>query len=105
MVKRRDYKELSKDEAYIKVVENLDESLDQIEESFKLIAPILKNDDLTISEQIKLDNYLIYSVNSLYWIYLKMQGEDPNQVRNLLKHFTFIIFYKICISRILLNTN
>lgn len=80
MVERRDYKELAKDEGYIKVVENLDESLDRIEESFRLVAPLLKSGDLTISEQIKLDNYLIYSMNSLYWIYLKMQGEDPNQV-------------------------
>lgn len=82
MTHRRDYKELSQDESYIKVVEDLDKCLDRIEESFRQVAPLLKADDLAHYEQVKIDNYLIYSINSLYWIYLKLRGENPNQVRS-----------------------
>jgi exosome complex protein LRP1 len=37
-------------------------------------------DELTIEEKVKYDLFLCYSINSLYWMYLKMNGEDPNSV-------------------------
>ncbi|KAG8336013.1 hypothetical protein J6590_054063 [Homalodisca vitripennis] len=37
---------------------------------------------LSIEEKVKYDLFLSYSLTSLYWIYLRTQGEDPSQVKS-----------------------
>uniref|UniRef100_A0A1B6LSD0 Nuclear nucleic acid-binding protein C1D n=1 Tax=Graphocephala atropunctata TaxID=36148 RepID=A0A1B6LSD0_9HEMI len=40
---------------------------------------------LSIEEKVKYDLFLSYSLTSLYWIYLRTQGEDPVQVKSELE--------------------
>lgn len=76
----REYAELRSDEKFINCVENFDTSLDNIEASILAALSIKDYDELSTQERVKLDNYLAYSINSLYWMYVKLQGLDPNEV-------------------------
>lgn len=76
----RDYGELSNDEKFIKVVENFDKCLDQIDASLQAAVEVARYDEMSTSEKVKFDNYLAYTINSLYWMYVKLQGQDPNEV-------------------------
>lgn len=80
MSSSRDYAELRNDEKFIKCVENFDSSLDKIESSILTAVAFKDFEELSTQEQVKLDNYLAYSINSLYWMYVKLQGQDPNEV-------------------------
>lgn len=82
MSSSRDYAELRNDEKFIKCVENFDASLDKIEASILTAVGLKDFDELSTQEKVKLDNYLAYSINSLYWMYVKLQGQDPNEVRS-----------------------
>ncbi|XP_013101563.1 nuclear nucleic acid-binding protein C1D [Stomoxys calcitrans] len=75
----RDYGELRNDEKFINCVENFDESLDKIEASIQTAIGFKDYEELSTQERVKLDNYLAYSINSLYWMYVKLQGLDPNE--------------------------
>ncbi|XP_005176168.1 nuclear nucleic acid-binding protein C1D [Musca domestica] len=75
----RDYAELRNDEKFINCVENFDASLDKIEADLLLACGVKDYDELSTQERVKLDNYLAYSINSLYWMYVKLQGLDPNE--------------------------
>ncbi|XP_037822101.1 nuclear nucleic acid-binding protein C1D [Lucilia sericata] len=75
----RDYAELRNDEKFIKCVENFDNSMDKIEASILTAVGLKDFEELSTEEKVKLDNYLAYSINSLYWMYVKLQGQDPNE--------------------------
>ncbi|XP_075156768.1 ribosomal RNA processing 47 [Haematobia irritans] len=79
MSSKRDYAELQNDEKFINCVENFDSSLDKIEASILEAVNFKDYDELSTQERVKLDNYLAYSINSLYWMYVKLQGLDPNE--------------------------
>uniref|UniRef100_A0A1A9W345 Nuclear nucleic acid-binding protein C1D n=1 Tax=Glossina brevipalpis TaxID=37001 RepID=A0A1A9W345_9MUSC len=76
----RDYRELENDKKLIEVVENFDNCLNKIEIS--LLAAVqfdCEGQLLTTQDKVKLDNYMIYCINSLFWMHLKLQGDDPNE--------------------------
>lgn len=76
-----DFGELKNDADFITKVTNFSQSIDKIEESLnKIFTQPTNYGTLTKEEKVKHDIYLSYSINSLYWMYLKLQGQDPTQV-------------------------
>lgn len=80
MSQTREFSELRNDEKFIKCVQHFDNSLDKIEASILTAVGLKDFEELSTQEKVKLDNYLLYSINSLYWMYIKLQGQDPNEV-------------------------
>ncbi|CRK96593.1 CLUMA_CG010043, isoform A [Clunio marinus] len=72
-----DFGELKNDESFKSKVKNVAESIAEIE---KLVEEASKVDyeKLTIEDKVKFDLFMVYAVNSLYWMYLRINGENPN---------------------------
>uniref|UniRef100_A0A1A9VBX6 Nuclear nucleic acid-binding protein C1D n=1 Tax=Glossina austeni TaxID=7395 RepID=A0A1A9VBX6_GLOAU len=75
----RDYCELDNDEKLIKIIENFDKSLDKIEKSLLAAVQFENYEHLATEDKVKFDNYVAYCTNSLFWMHVKLQGEDPNK--------------------------
>uniref|UniRef100_A0A1B0A3F1 Nuclear nucleic acid-binding protein C1D n=1 Tax=Glossina pallidipes TaxID=7398 RepID=A0A1B0A3F1_GLOPL len=75
----RDYCELDNDKKLIKIVENFDKSLDKIEKSLLTAVQFENYEHLATEDKVKFDNYVVYCTNSLFWMHVKLQGEDPNE--------------------------
>ncbi|XP_037937003.1 nuclear nucleic acid-binding protein C1D [Teleopsis dalmanni] len=71
-----DENEMDMDEDVIAMenLEELKEALKNIESTLPEILEYKSNDKISLEEKIKIDNYLLYAVNSLFFIYLKLQG-------------------------------
>lgn len=76
-----DFGELKNDNNLVQAVANFEKNLDKIEKSLNTAVEFKDFDELSTQEKVKFDNYLAYSVNSLFWMYVKLQGLDPNEVR------------------------
>uniref|UniRef100_A0A1B0FAE3 Nuclear nucleic acid-binding protein C1D n=1 Tax=Glossina morsitans morsitans TaxID=37546 RepID=A0A1B0FAE3_GLOMM len=75
----RDYCELDNDKKLIKIIENFDKSLDKIEKSLLAAVQFENYEHLTTEDKVKFDNYVVYCTNSLFWMHVKLLGEDPNE--------------------------
>lgn len=78
---------VSLDESLEKVVKNLDDSVSKIENILKIGLDFDNYKDLNLNDKINYDLFIGYTLNTLYWIYLRTQGIDPNKndVKNELK--------------------
>lgn len=56
------------------------QSLDAINEHISAACDFPNYDDLSTEDKVKYDLYLSYSINSLYWMYCKLQAVDTNTV-------------------------
>lgn len=65
----------------------LRKSVEKIENMLDVIAsnPDLK-EKLTLKEKVDYDLFMAYTLNTLFWMYMRMKGEDPNknEVKNQL---------------------
>lgn len=76
-----DYGELKNDTAFIRKNENLSECIERIRQNLAVAREDYKNyESFTLEEKVKYDLHLSYSINSLYWMYHKIIGLDPNKV-------------------------
>lgn len=77
-----DFKELKNDANFIATVENLTKSLDAVDESIQAATslPTTEYDLMPTEEKVKYDNYITYTINSLYWMYTRLQGIDNSSV-------------------------
>lgn len=93
----RDYCELDNDKKLIKIIENFDKSLDKIEKSLLAAVQFENYEHLATEDKVKFDNYVVYCTNSLFWMHVKLLGEDPNEVRmtNQKLHYFMNNFYTI----------
>ncbi|XP_058811463.1 nuclear nucleic acid-binding protein C1D-like [Topomyia yanbarensis] len=75
-----DYGELKNDTAFINKNENLSECIERIRQNLAIAREDYKNyESFTLEEKVKYDLHLSYSINSLYWMYHKIIGLDPNK--------------------------
>lgn len=74
-----DFGELKNDANFVSKVESVSEAIANIEKVIKDAAEV-KTEDLSTEEKVKHDIFLAYAVNSLYWMYLKLNGDNPNTV-------------------------
>lgn len=68
--------ELLKDEELIANLENLDHSIVDIETLLESRISVDYN-SLSIEDKIKHDLLIAFALNSLYWMYLRLDGVDP----------------------------
>lgn len=78
-------KELENDKLIQEKLQNLHDSVEKIT---NFLDTAFKADitQLTQKEKIDFDLFITYSLNTLYWMYLRIRGEDPNknEVKNQL---------------------
>lgn len=74
------YGELAKDKDFVKNCETLKENLMEVQKVLDQLLPLKEQyDSLTLPAQIELDLFLAFSLNSLHWIHLRIQGIDPTK--------------------------
>lgn len=74
-----DFGELKNDTNFTSKVQGAAEAVAKIEKHIKDSSEV-KLEELSSEERVKHDLFLIYAVNSLYWMYLKMNGDNPSSV-------------------------
>lgn len=74
-----DFGELKNDSSFVNKVLAADEAIAKIEQAIEDAAKT-KLEDLSTDDKIKFDIFMAYAVNSLYFMYLKINGENPNTV-------------------------
>lgn len=75
-----DFGELKNDTEFIAKVINLQTSLNKVDEIITYACLFSKYDDLKTEEKVKYDLFLSYSVNSLYWMFCKLQAMESGSV-------------------------
>lgn len=85
-----DFKELKNDANFVATVENLTKNLDAVEESIRAAVnvPSADYDLMPVEDRVKYDSYMSYTINSLYWMYTRLQGVDSNSVGFLIFQYT-----------------
>lgn len=68
--------ELLKDEELITKIQNLDHSIIDIETLLEARMSVDYN-SLSVEDKIKHDLLVAFALNSLYWMYLRLDGADP----------------------------
>lgn len=73
-----EYGELAKDQDFVNNCENLKECLKDLKEVLDQLLPLKDQyDTLSLPAKIELDLFLAYTLNSLHWVHLRIQGIDP----------------------------
>lgn len=75
-----EFGELKNDVNFVSKVQAVAEAVAKIEDAIKATSDLKNVDDLTPEDRVKLDLFQVYAVNSLYWNYLKINGENPAAV-------------------------
>lgn len=74
------YGELSNDKDFVNNCETLKENLQEVQQVLDQLLPLKEQyDKLTLPAQIELDLFLAFTLNSLQWINLRIQGVDPTK--------------------------
>ncbi|XP_066254324.1 nuclear nucleic acid-binding protein C1D [Euwallacea similis] len=70
-------KDLEKDKAIEVKLQNLHDSIQNIQ---KFLDTALEVDtaEYSTKDKVDLDLFVTYALNTLYWMYLRTKGEDPN---------------------------
>lgn len=72
--------ELSSDKDFVEKCVNLKENLIEVQQVLDYCLKIKEHyDKLPIEAQIELDLFMVFSLNSLQWIHLRIQGIDPSK--------------------------
>lgn len=77
-----DFGELKNDKEFVIKSNNLQNSLNKIEEQIAAACDFPNYDDLSTEEKVKYDLYLSYSINSLFWMLCKLQATESGTVNN-----------------------
>ena len=74
------YGELAKDKDFVNNCESLKENLMEVQQVLDQLLPLKEQyDKMTLPAQIELDLFLAFTLNSLHWIHLRIQGVDPTK--------------------------
>lgn len=88
-MKEIDFGELKNDTNLVSRVENVQEALEKINQHIdKMIE--LKYEDLTTAEKAEYDIAMVYAINSLYFMHLKIIG-DNSQIVSVESKFIYIL--------------
>lgn len=74
-----DFGELKNDTNFVNKINASSEAIKNIEKTLQDAAEV-KYEDLAPDEKVTFDLFLVYAVNSLYFNYLKVNGENPSTV-------------------------
>lgn len=73
-----DFGDLKNDEQIKSKITNVHNSIEKIKELLNLAYNKNISDQLDTMDKINYDLFLCYSLNTLYWMYLRTKGIDPN---------------------------
>ncbi|XP_053980302.1 nuclear nucleic acid-binding protein C1D-like [Hylaeus volcanicus] len=76
-----DFEELSHDTELIAKVKQFRDATLKIEETIKLATDPDVYEKLSNADKVKHDLLISYSINSLFWMYLRAEGIDPTKHR------------------------
>lgn len=79
-----DFGELKNDKDFVTKATNLQSSLEKIENQIDAALEFGNYEDLTTEDKVKYDLFLSYSINSLYFMYCKLQSIESGSVSVLL---------------------
>lgn len=81
-----DYDNLGDDANVKNKLVNFRESINEIENLVKLATNSNIYNDLDLKDKVNYDLFMTYTLNTLYWLYLKSINQNPNKndVRNQL---------------------
>lgn len=72
-----EFAELSKDAAFVATMRRFREHLTDMNKYIEIACSSSVYDDLNLEDKVKYDLFLTYSLNSMFWLYLRTQGLDP----------------------------
>ncbi|XP_015520921.1 nuclear nucleic acid-binding protein C1D [Neodiprion lecontei] len=72
-----EFKELASDANLVAKVKNFHKSTDDINNHLKLATNPEFYEKLSNSDKLKYNLLMSYSLNTLFWMYLRLEGEDP----------------------------
>ena len=87
MASALNFNELSNDKDFVSRATNLEEALQSVEFDIRKLNQV-NYELLSTEDKIKFDLFRAYSINALFWIFLKLQGIDPSQVGYLFSLYT-----------------
>lgn len=70
-----DFGELKNDTSFVSKVEASSKAIDNVKKVIEQ-ALAMNTDEMSIEDKVKYDIFLAYCVNSLYFMYLKVDGQD-----------------------------
>ncbi|OWR44837.1 nuclear nucleic acid-binding protein C1D-like [Danaus plexippus] len=72
------YGELANDKEYVNKCEDLKENLMDLQKVLDKLLPLKQHyEKMSLPAQIELDLFLAFTLNSLQWVTLRIQGVDP----------------------------
>jgi len=79
---------LREDENMQHILKTFYSSIELLEADTEKALALQAERTLNTNEQIKLDSYLVYLNSTLFFIYLKLQGEDASNVSAIYTQYT-----------------
>lgn len=81
-----EYDNLGEDEAIKNKLINFRQSIKKIENMLELVTKSEFYNELDLTGKVNHDLFMAYTLNTLYWLYLRSKNEDPtkNDVKNQL---------------------
>jgi hypothetical protein len=89
-----DFGELKNDSNFVDKVKAVSETVARINDAIKSLASV-KSEELSTAERVKLDIFLEYAVNSLFFMHLKIEGENTSTVSRPTKHQRHLIYLSL----------
>lgn len=74
-----DFGDLKDDKKIQEKIVNLHKSLNKIENTLEQVVNLNIQEKLSTKEKVEYDLFMVYTLNTLYWLYLRMKGVDPNK--------------------------
>jgi exosome complex protein LRP1 len=74
-----DFGDLSEDKPIQEKLQNFHNSIEKIGKFVELSSNLEVYKQLTTKEKVDFDLFMAYTLNTLFWLYMKTKGQDPNQ--------------------------
>lgn len=74
-----EYDDLGNDEVIKTKLRNFQDSIKQIGDKIELAINSNVYNDLSIKDKVNYDLFMVYSLNTLYWMYLRTKNQNPKK--------------------------
>lgn len=74
-----DFGDLKDDTKIQEKIVNLHKSVNKIENTLEQVLNLDIRENLSTKEKVDYDLFMTYTLNTLYWLYLRTKGVDPNK--------------------------
>lgn len=74
-----DFGDLKDDKGIQDKIQNFHNSVSKIEKMLERMNNMEIRENLALKEKVDYDLFMVYCLNTLYWLYLRTRGLDPNK--------------------------